>query len=328
MKSAAVPAVNGRIETAFKAASRSTGADFDYLLQTAMRESSLDPRAKAATSSATGIFQFIESTWLEMIKREGDRFGLNEAAAAISRDASGKYTVADAASRQKILALREDPEIAANMAGAYAEQNAAVLRNNIGRAPTSGELYIAHFLGAGGASRLISLATSAPESTAATSFAAQAKANRGIFYNRDGSARTAAEVYDVLVRQHDVTTMIAQTGTKAVDDAAEPPVMVAAYSGFRARDPSAVFDAFFRNDAPANAALNATRYWTAIAAAEAGAKAETADQSADAGRTEPTRLPPARPGAIVRLAAAGDPLDLLQYLKPGSLRQSDLLPPI
>ncbi|MCC2111356.1 MAG: hypothetical protein KDJ16_04915, partial [Hyphomicrobiales bacterium] len=207
------------------------------------------------------------------------------------RDSTGNYTVADAATRREILALRADPEISAKMAGAYAEQNAEALQNRIGRAPNSGELYIAHFLGASGAARLIAQATTEPESTAATSFTAQAKANPGIFYNRDGSARTAAEVYDVLVRQHDVTTMIAQADT-APDDNVEPAVMVAAYSGFQAHDPSAIFDAFFRNDAPANAASTAASYWTAIAAAESGTESETADKSADADPEKPARLPP------------------------------------
>ncbi|HLV85239.1 MAG TPA: transglycosylase SLT domain-containing protein [Devosia sp.] len=46
------------------AAGDRNGVDFDYLLQTAMRESSLNPQAKAQTSSAVGLFQFLESTWL------------------------------------------------------------------------------------------------------------------------------------------------------------------------------------------------------------------------------------------------------------------------
>ena len=51
------------IVAALTSASRSTGADFDYLLSTAMRESSLKPQAKSKTSSASGLFQFIPGTW-------------------------------------------------------------------------------------------------------------------------------------------------------------------------------------------------------------------------------------------------------------------------
>jgi hypothetical protein len=64
-----------QVTTAIRSASRATGANFDYLLNTAIRESSLDPKAQARTSSARGLYQFIESTWLTMIKEEGPKFG-------------------------------------------------------------------------------------------------------------------------------------------------------------------------------------------------------------------------------------------------------------
>ena len=49
-------------------AARETGADFEYLAQTAARESNFDPQAQARTSSAAGMFQFIEQTWLGMMR--------------------------------------------------------------------------------------------------------------------------------------------------------------------------------------------------------------------------------------------------------------------
>ena len=57
------------------AAGDRNGVDFDYLLQTAMRESSLNPAAKATGSSAVGLFQFLESTWLQVMKEQGPRLG-------------------------------------------------------------------------------------------------------------------------------------------------------------------------------------------------------------------------------------------------------------
>ncbi|WP_216074012.1 hypothetical protein, partial [Acinetobacter baumannii] len=62
------------------------------------------------------------------------------------------------------------PQVAALMAGAFTNRNAADLRSAIGRDPTEGELYMAHFLGSGGASRLISLNASNPQTTAARAF--------------------------------------------------------------------------------------------------------------------------------------------------------------
>src|SRR6476646_11882530 len=53
-----------RVTGAIRDAARVTGAGFEYLLNTALRESNLNPSAKAKSSSATGLFQFIDQTWL------------------------------------------------------------------------------------------------------------------------------------------------------------------------------------------------------------------------------------------------------------------------
>ena len=53
-----------------------TGSDFHYLLGTAMRESSLKPSAQSATSSAAGLFQFVDQTWLAWSKPHGAKYGL------------------------------------------------------------------------------------------------------------------------------------------------------------------------------------------------------------------------------------------------------------
>ena len=90
------------------AAGDRNGVDFDYLLQTAMRESSLNPEAKAQTSSAVGLFQFLESTWLQVMKEDGPRLGYGDIAANIERSSDGDYVVRDAATKAEILKLRED----------------------------------------------------------------------------------------------------------------------------------------------------------------------------------------------------------------------------
>ncbi|MEX0645553.1 MAG: transglycosylase SLT domain-containing protein, partial [Parvularculaceae bacterium] len=97
------------VKTALKSASDATGAGFEILYNMARRESSLDPNAKAKTSSAAGLFQFIEQTWLAAVKKYGERHGLAPQSAAITQNAAGKFVVADAAKREGILNLRFDP---------------------------------------------------------------------------------------------------------------------------------------------------------------------------------------------------------------------------
>lgn len=184
------------------AAGDRNGVDFDYLLQTAMRESSLNPQAKAQTSSAVGLFQFLESTWLQVMKEEGPRLGYGDIAGNIERSSDGDYFVRDAGTKAEILKLREDPRIAADLAAAFTKSNGDYLHQRFGRMPSAGELYIAHFLGAQGAERMFTAGLANPEQIAADLFPKQAAANRAIFYS-EGQARTIREVYRVLVSKHE-----------------------------------------------------------------------------------------------------------------------------
>lgn len=201
----AAPTGSNPVVSAIRQGAQATGTDFDYLLRTAKRESALDPSAKAPTSSATGLFQFIEQTWLGVIKSDGDKIGLADEAKAVTTKSDGTLTVADPEARQAILRLREQPEVASVMAGALTRQNREALTAATGRDPSAGELYMAHVLGARGAADLISTAQSDPARAAATDFPAAARANRSIFFDKTGRARGAGEVYGVLAA--------AQTGT-------------------------------------------------------------------------------------------------------------------
>ena len=178
-----------------------SGVDFDYLVQTALRESSFNPNAKAQTSSAVGLFQFIESTWLEVMKLEGDRLGYGNYVQAIERDSNGKFSIQNSALRNEVLALREDPQVSADLAAAFTRRNGEYLSDKFGRNPSPGELYIAHFLGARGAERMFNAGLSNPDQIAAEIFPQQAEANRSIFYDNSG-ARTIREVYQALVAKH------------------------------------------------------------------------------------------------------------------------------
>ena len=175
-------------------ASRATGVDFGYLLSTAQRESSLNPGAKSKTSSATGLFQFVEQTWLRTLKAHGAEDGFAAQAAAIDESPSGKLTVADPAQRQAILALRNDPQASALMAAEMTRDSKDQLERTLGRSVNDGELYLAHFFGPGGAAKFLQRAGSAPDQSAAASFPDAAASNPSIFYNSDGSARSFADV--------------------------------------------------------------------------------------------------------------------------------------
>lgn len=191
-----------QVVAALERASMRTGVDFDYLLRTAKRESGLESQAKATTSSAAGLFQFIEQTWLQTVKKYGSEFGLDRYADAIDAGANGRHKVSDPALRQEILALRHDPEASSLMAGALTRESEAALEAALGRPASKGELYAAHFLGAGGAARLIEALGEAPGGQAAKLFPRAAAANKAIFYDDAGTPRTVAQVYDVLTVQH------------------------------------------------------------------------------------------------------------------------------
>ena len=186
---------------ALRVASRKTGLDFDYLLHTAMRESNLNNQAKSKSSSASGLFQFIDQTWLGLVKQFGERYGLGAYAGAIQQTADGKYTVASADTKAAILALRQDPQVSACMAGENAKQTKQSLECALGREICGGELYAAHFLGPSGARRLIQLNETDPSSRADLAFPQAAKVNRSMFYRTDGTSKTVAELYSVIVNQ-------------------------------------------------------------------------------------------------------------------------------
>jgi hypothetical protein len=196
------------VQKALRAAAKATGIGFDYLVTTATRESSLNPMARARSSSASGLFQFIDSTWLATIKEHGAAHGFSREADAIRATPQG-YAVDDPAMRRRVMDLRFDPAANALMGAAYTQQNMSQLQGVLGRAPSAGELYIAHFLGAQGASKFILSTLRQPTALAADVFPQAAAANPSIFYER-GSKRSLGEVYAALVAQHQSTPIEAQ----------------------------------------------------------------------------------------------------------------------
>src|SRR5829696_9347331 len=102
-------------ETVVRAA-QVAGVDPAYLMALADKESSLLPDNKARTSSAEGLFQFIESTWLEVLRRYGPKHGYAAQAEAI-HFVQGRPVVSGSHERERILSLRRDPYLSALMIG-------------------------------------------------------------------------------------------------------------------------------------------------------------------------------------------------------------------
>lgn len=180
---------------AIKTASQTTGVDFGYLLEQAHAESGFKSDVKAKTSSASGLYQFIEKTWLGMVKKHGAKYGLAELADKIS--SSGD--VNDQNTRQKILDLRNDPEKSALLAAEYAADNKAQLEKKLDhdRHIGSVELYLAHFMGASGAAEFLNAMDKHPFVKGASLLGKAAAANKNVFFDKDtGIARNLQEIYD------------------------------------------------------------------------------------------------------------------------------------
>lgn len=184
------------VHSAIARASARTGVDFNYLLGQAQVESGLRSNARAATSSASGLYQFVEQSWLGVVKAHGGEHGMAWAADSIRQGSNGRYYVADGATRQAILNLRNDPQAASLMAAEHAADNKASLEGSLGREATGTDLYMAHFLGLGGARQFLSAMDASPDRSGAAMFPAAARANRGIFFGEGGQPRSLSQIYD------------------------------------------------------------------------------------------------------------------------------------
>jgi hypothetical protein len=304
--SGATTDIASRMTGAIRDAARQTGAGFEYLLNTAIRESNLNPNAKAKTSSATGLFQFIDQTWLGTMKQSGASLGYGKYADAITRTPQGKLVVNDPAMRNEIFALRKDASANAKMAGAFANSNAKFLKERLGRTATDGELYMAHFLGASGAARFISAAEANPNGKAASLFPRAAAANSSIFYDRQGGAKSLKQVYAGLVAKHDVigNSRVAAAkpvaGTKAVQQAKSVTETAAATVQKLATLPLALF-----RDAPAVKEAAPTATVAAVTPASRVADAFAATEKARTAAIPPRRAVAPATRVADAFAAAG-----------------------
>jgi len=225
-------AVDPAVTRSIRQASASTQVDFGFLLATATQESGLKADAKSSTGTATGLFQFIDSTWLQMVQRFGAKYGIGDLAQQVTIDDSGHAHVADPAIRQQILALRKDPALSASLAAEYAKSNKGEVERALGRPAGSTDLYMAHFLGAGGATEFLKAVQHNGNAVAADLLPEAAASNHGVFYdNSTGAPRTVSEIYRNFADQLARNTKAAGA---AIADAVSTPGATPVGTSFRA----------------------------------------------------------------------------------------------
>ncbi len=179
-------------------ASYLAGVDPRLLMAIADKESSFIASARAPTSSATGLFQFIDGTWLLAMRDFGPRFGLQSEAAVIETVA-GAPVVLDPAERERILNLRNDPFLSTLMAAAMLRVEQEKLAARLGRPISGADIYLVHFLGPAGAQKFLSVLAEKPKALAANLLPQAAKANRPIFYatrKRKPQSLSVAQVHE------------------------------------------------------------------------------------------------------------------------------------
>ena len=174
-------------------AAQDTDTDPVVLMAIADKESSFQPDVGARTSSAVGLFQFVEGTWLRVLREFGANHGLEREAKLIVPGAD-KLQISDARERQHILDLRRDPYIASVMAAEMLKKDGSRIAQNIGRELSTGEIYLAHFLGPDDAERFMNKVVGQPKYVAARLLPKPARANSAIFYARHGRRSKAVTV--------------------------------------------------------------------------------------------------------------------------------------
>ena len=225
------PTVVSRI----RQASRATRIDFGTLMAQAKEESGFRVDARSTTSSASGLFQFINLTWLGLVQRFGDKYGVGALARQIATDSAGQASVADPALRERILGLRKDPSLSAALAAEYARANKGEIEHALGRPAGNADLYLAHFLGAAGATALLKAVAQNGDAVGAALLPSAAAANRSVFFDDAGRARSVAEIYRSFAERIDSEAQRFSTADAGADNATGTPAATADVPGFLSR---------------------------------------------------------------------------------------------
>jgi hypothetical protein len=185
---------------AARSASTLAGASFSSVLSQVSQESAFKADAKNRTSSAVGPAQFLETTWLDMVRRHGAAYGLGDLADQIQVK-GGKPVVANASVRSQILELRKDPHLSAGMAARYLEEVGATLEKSMGRPVSVEEKRMAYLFGPYGAAKLLKTAAANPGANATDVLPSAARANPRLFKDTAGGALPAGTMVARLKHQ-------------------------------------------------------------------------------------------------------------------------------
>jgi hypothetical protein len=224
------------VVSAIRDASARSGMNFDLMLASARLESGLDPLAQASTSSATGLFQFIDQTWLDAVRQYGPQHGLASDAALVVRH-DGRLSVEDPNARQRILDLRKNAEVASALAGDHLRGISDKIGLTLGRPPDAAEIYLGHLLGSGGASQLLHALRTTPAQAAGDLLPAAARANAPLFAAPDGTPYSVAQfmqhLHDRVARAYAAQGAVVPTGpldlaqTRPAPDTVKPAKVAA-----------------------------------------------------------------------------------------------------
>ena len=149
-------------------AAQATNTDPTVLRALADQDPALLPNRRVTTSSAQGVFQFGEGTWLEVLRRYGPKHGYRAEAKAI-RIVRGRPVVANSPERARLLSLRRDPYLSGLMAGELITTHRQILAGKVARDPAFAELYMGYALSLNGANRFVDLLRGRPGPSEAVS---------------------------------------------------------------------------------------------------------------------------------------------------------------
>lgn len=187
------------------AAARITQVPANLTLAIAERESLLDPEATpiGIRSSAVGLHQFLEQTWLETIWENPREMFLSDARQKLAKTVNGDgrtvYSSKDSDWLNAVLDMRTDPYLSTIAMGLNLHKNRRAVHERIGYwLKMNGETYIPHVLGPAGAAKLITAALKSPDTRTDTLFSARVLRNRGVFYEGRRN-RTAEETVRHLI---------------------------------------------------------------------------------------------------------------------------------
>jgi hypothetical protein len=154
------------LQAIINAAAEKEGLDPELLQKIGGLESSLRPGAKNPKSTAKGLFQFVDATWKEMGGKPGEQY---------------------------------NPQKNAELGARYVKKNFQTLSETLGREPSYGEVYAAHFFGPTGAKALLTKADpSAPIEQSLAMFESPKRVAKVLKQNPNLKGKTTGQVLQEL----------------------------------------------------------------------------------------------------------------------------------